>query len=237
MDTTALADEPTVATNTPPTWSELIASRLADAIRFGTRTRSRLGSTEIEAPDFDATDLDTADLDAADVGTTSAGDTTGRSETPDAGTVEQGGRPHPESPDFDHWWLLVAPLAGAIALSAASVLLDHPLRTGASPSGLLAFAVLVPFFLLCVAGTLALFRDASRVHAAGAEWSPNPWHYAVPSAIALTAIRSYPVIRTAGRAEGLVGFLVGTFVVALATASILAGPAYLYRRRKKAARN
>lgn len=227
MDTTVLADEPTVATDTPPTWSELIATRLADVTRFGTRIRSRLRSTETEA----------ADLDAADVGTTSAGETAGAAETPESGTVEQGGRQRPEPPDLDHSWLLVAPLAGALALSAASVLLGYPLRTGTSPSGLLAFAVLTPFFLLCVAATLALFRDASRVRAAGIDWSPNPWGYAVPSAVALTAMRAYPVVEATGRTEELVGFLAGTFVVALAAASILAGPAYLYRRHERVARN
>jgi hypothetical protein len=207
MDTTALADEPTVATNTPPTWSELLASRLADAVEG---TGDATGRSEYGA---------------------------GESEAIEAGVVEGGGRPNPDPPSLDHWWLLVAPLAGAVGLSAASVLFDYPLRTGTSPSGLLAFAVLTPFFLLCVAGTLALFRDASRLSTAGIDWSPNPWHYAVSSAVALTAMRSYPVVRAGGRPEGLVGFLVGTFVVALVAASILAGPVYLYRRRKLIARN
>lgn len=202
MDTTALADEPTVATDTPPTWSELLVQRLA------------------------------AESDLAE--------RSGVAENPEAAerTAEQGGPSWPEPPALDRWWLLVAPLTGAVALSAASVLFEpNPLQTGTSPSGLLAFAVLIPFFLLCVAGTLALVRDATLLRAAETDWSPNPRRYVVPSAVLLTAIRSYPVVQTAGRVEGLVGFLVGTFVVALAAASILAGPAYLYRRRNRVARD
>jgi hypothetical protein len=199
MNTTALADDSAVATDTPPTWSELIARRLADVV-------------------------DPIEDEADDPGTSAGFDR----------TVEQGGRSGSVSPEIDRRWVLVAPLAGAIALTAASSLVEpNPLRTGASASGLLAFAVLIPFFLVCVAGTLALVRDAARLRDAEADWSPNPWHYVAPSAVALAALHAYRVGWRVDGVEEAVGLVVGSLVVALAASSILAGPAYLLARRRR----
>jgi hypothetical protein len=219
MDTTALADEPAVATDAPSWWVELIASRLG-------RGTTAVGDSTVEDQTVEA--KPTVD------GAKAAENATGEKEAFDTGTGGRGGSSGSESLALDRRWVLVAPLAGAIVLSAASWLFDpNPLRTGTSTSGLLAFAVLVPFFLLCVAGTLAVIRDAARLRAAGAEWSPNPWHYVVPSAVVLTAIHTFPAVRSAGGTGELVGFLAGSLVVALAAASILAGPAYLLRRRRR----
>lgn len=217
MDTIALADEPAVATDAPPRWSELIASRLG-----------RGTATTVEDP---TTAEARATVDDATAGVEEA--TEGRKAS-DAGTVQRGGATDPEPLAPARWWVLVAPLAGAVGLSAAAWSFEpNPLRTGTSPSGLLAFAVLIPFFLVCVASTLAVIRDATRLRAAGAEWSPNPWHYVVPSAVVLTAIDAFPVIRSARGTEELIGFLAGSLVVALAASSILAGPAYLLQRRRR----
>lgn len=204
MDTTTLPDEPAVATDTPPTWSEPFTRRLADGLGTGRGEQTRVPNAA-EKP----------------------GEPSGRVE-------ERDGRPRAEPPELDHEWLLVAPLAGAVALTVISALVEpNPLRTGTSPSGLLAFAVLIPFFLVCVAGTLALVRDASAIRAAGLDWSPNPWQYVAPSAAALSVLHAARVVRGSGSVEGIVGVAAGTLVVALATASILAGPAYLLRRRRR----
>jgi hypothetical protein len=223
MDTTALADEPAGATDAPPRWSELIASRLG----HGTAA---------------VADAVVADV-VAEAGTAVEDPTTAESPTQvadatDAETAERGGPSGSESLALDRWWVLVAPLAGAVVLSAASWLFDpNPLRTGTSPSGLLAFAVLIPYFLLCTAGTLTVIRDATRLREAGADWSPNPWRYVVPSAVALAVIRAFSVVRGVERIEESVGFLAGSLVVALVASSILAGPAYLLQRRRRLGRD
>lgn len=203
MDTTTL--EPTfgVATDSP-TRSESTPRRLADSL---TATEDRTD---------DATGETTAE-------TTDTGD----------GTTGRGDRPESDPPALDRWWLLVAPPVCAVGLSAVSWLVDpNPLRTGTSASGLVAFAVLLPFFLLCVGGTLTLIRDAADLGAAEADWSPNPWQYVVPSAAALTALHWYRTVGNAGRIEGAVVFLVGSLVVTLVASSILAGPTYLFQRRR-----
>lgn len=216
METTALADDPAVATDTPPMWSERIARRLADL--DATHPNLTDSETTVKAEITDETN----DAEARD------------REHTEAHASEQGDPSRPESPVLDHWWLLVAPLAGAVVLSSISVLVEpNPLRTGTAPSGLLAFAVLTPFFLLCAAGTLALIRDAVRLRAVEAEWSPNPWHYVAPSAAGLTALHAYRVLWSTGQPEEIVGFVTGTLVVALVAASILAGPAYLFQRRRR----
>lgn len=136
----------------------------------------------------------------------------------------------PAPPTLDKWWLLVAPLAGALVLAPVQILAPELLRTGPSASGLVAFALLVPFFLLCVAGTILIYRDAVALRAAGADWTPNPWLYFVPSALAPTLARAYPLLERVESVDGVVGFAVGTFVVALVASSLLAGPVYLYNR-------
>lgn len=212
MDTTALADEPAVATDAPPRWSELIASRLG----HGTAVEN-LVIAESAVEDTTAAEGTTDSVRGTDERTAQRGDSSGS-----------------ESVALDRWWVLVAPLAGAVALSSVSWLFEpNPLRTGTSASGLLAFAVLIPFFLVCVAGTLAVIRDANRLRAAGAARSPNPWHYVVPSAAVLTAIHALWMVRSTGGTENLVGFLVGSLVITLAASSILAGPAYLLQRRRR----
>lgn len=135
-------------------------------------------------------------------------------------------------PTLDAWWLLAAPLAAALALVPVALLAPGALQTGTTPAGLLAFALLVPFFLLCVAGTVLLYRDATALGAVGAEWTPNPWRYLVPGALALTFARSYPVVQASGSGDELGGFVAGTFVVALVASSLLAGPVYLYDRHR-----
>lgn len=201
MNTTALADDPTVATDALPRWREPIASRLGHE------------TAAVEDP-------------------TPAEDGVEGANVTDYESVERGGPSESDSTAPARWWVLVAPLAGSVVLSAASWAFA-PLRTGTSPSGLVAFAVLIPYFLLCTAGTLALFRDATRLRAAGVEWSPNPWHYAVPSAVALAAVRAVPEGRSVGGTAELVGVLVGSLVVALVASSILAGPVYLLQRRRR----
>lgn len=189
---------------TAPAWSELLGSRLAGSGSLGFAE-----ATESLRGDAERTPVE---------------------EDP----VARSGRPRTEPPRLERRWLLVAPFAGAIGLAAVSAAFDpDPLRTGTSRAGLLAFAVLVPFFWLSVAGTVALVRDAARVRTAAVEWSPNPWRYLAASATVLTLLRAYPVVRSAGGFDGAVGYLAGTFVVALAAASILAGPAYLLRRRRR----
>lgn len=196
-------DGSTVAA-TAPAWSELLGSRLAGPDRL-----EFVGTTE---------DL-LEDAERAPVGEDS---------------LASSRRPRPEPPSLEREWLLVAPLAGALALAGVSAAFDpNPLRTGTSRTGLFAFAVLVPFFWLSVAGTVALVRDAARIRTAAVDWSPYPWRYLGASAAALTLLRAYPVLRNAGSFDGTVGYLAGTFVVALASASILAGPVYLLARRRR----
>jgi uncharacterized membrane protein len=203
MDTTALADEPAVATDTPPTWSESIAQRFALWMQSNATTAERA---------------------------------TGGHDATEAGTPDSTGPADSDSLSLDHRWVLIAPLGGAVVLSAVSWVFDpNPLRTGTAPAGLLAFAALLPFFLVCVAGTLTVLRDAARLRATEANWSPNPWHYVVPSALALAGMHALRTVRRAGGIEEWAGFLAGTLVVALVASSILAGPVYLLQRRRRLA--
>lgn len=209
MDTIHAADGRTIAEGAPA-WSESSANSATDP------TRRRFAEIVDDV-------LADAEREEATAETTAEESRVGRSD-PDG----------PEPADLGRSWVLLAPPVVGVVLWSISVAVDpNPLRTGTSPAGLFAFAVLIPFFLVCVAGTVAIYRDAARLRATAADWSPNPWHYLVPSAAALVVVRGSLVAQRAGRVEGTVGFLVGTFVVALAASSILAGPAYLLQRHRR----
>ncbi|WP_232687101.1 hypothetical protein [Halobacterium zhouii] len=95
-----------------------------------------------------------------------------------------------------------------------------------------AYALLVPYFLLGVAGTRWLYEDATRLRASGADWRPNPWHYVGGGGAVLALYYLVPVVNGGGPATGVVAYLAGGFVLSLALSSVVAGPVYVLRRQR-----
>lgn len=95
-----------------------------------------------------------------------------------------------------------------------------------------AYALLVPYFLLGVAGTQWLYEDATRLTAASADWQPNPWYYVLGGGVVLELYYLVPVLSGAGPRTGVVAYLAGGFVLALALSSVVAGPVYAFQRRR-----
>jgi len=91
--------------------------------------------------------------------------------------------------------------------------------------------VLVPYFLVGLAGTLWLFHDAEQRADAGADWQPNPWLYVLGGACVLELYYLVPVLRGAVDPP-VVPYLTGGFVVAVFLSAVVSGPVYLLARRR-----
>jgi hypothetical protein len=158
-------------------------------------------------------------------------------------------RTEPDETDVDHAtarandsdrfvyreWLLFAPLAIATAYVPLVVVLGQDvLDTGQGGlAGARALALLALFLVVSVEATVHLFDDATRGRKE-TDWHPNPWLYIVVCGLVVTGalvgryiLLDIPITRP-------IPFVGGTVIVGLAMSSVLAGPVYAYRRRKKA---
>ncbi|WP_232700731.1 hypothetical protein [Halobacterium wangiae] len=147
---------------------------------------------------------------------------------------EYGRDPGASSDTLDEFaWLAFAPFALTLVGLAAGLLFGFELfdtGTAGAPT-LLPYVVLVPYFLVGLAGTLWLFRDARRLAATGADWQPNSWLYVLGGACVLELYYLVPVIR--GEVEPpVVPYLAGGFVLAVLLSAVVAGPVYLLVRRR-----
>jgi len=119
-------------------------------------------------------------------------------------------------------WLAIAPLALTVVGLAAGLLFGFQLfDTGTAGSAtLLPYVVLVPYFLVGLAGTLWLFHDAEQRADAGADWQPNPWLYVLGGACVLELYYLVPVLRGAVDPP-VVPYLTGGFVVAVFLSAVV----------------
>ena len=116
---------------------------------------------------------------------------------------------------------------GVVALIAGGAVFD----TGRPwPAGAVAFALLGFLFVVAGYGTVSVHDDARRVTRSRVDWRPNPWRYITAGAVALTGLQAVR-FAVAGRVvPDPVPVYAGTFVVALAVSSLVAGPLYLLQR-------
>jgi len=176
-----------------------------------------------------AADASTSDRERAVTAASTSG--TDREQTRDVGGP--GDDPRASGDGAAHAWLAVLPFAATLLGVAAGAVFGFGVYATADAGGLslLPYAVLVPYFLAGVAGTLWLFEDASRLAAADADWQPDPWPYVLGGALALEAVVAAPVL-VDGVTGSVVPALAGGFVVAALLSSVVAGPVYLLARRR-----
>lgn len=131
-------------------------------------------------------------------------------------------------------WLALLPALATLAGLAVGAAFGFGVFDTATPGAqrAVAYAVLVPYFLLGVAGTLWLYEDATRLADADANWQPGPWRYVVGGGLALELYYLLPVLAGRGPDSGVVAYLAGGFVLALLLSSVVAGPVYLLQRRR-----
>ena len=130
-------------------------------------------------------------------------------------------------------WLAVAPFVLTVVGIAAGLLFGfQTFDTGTAENAtLLPYVVLVPYFLVGLAGTLWLVRDAQQLADAGADWQPNPWLYVLGGACVLELYYLAPAVH--GDVEPpVVPYLAGGFVLATLLSAVAAGPVYLFARRR-----
>lgn len=167
-----------------------------------------------------------------------AGTTGGTDGVGDHGEREGAGRDaDPRSPDDTarFAWLAVLPAVATLAGIGVGLVVGFDVfdTTTPGPSRLYAYALLVPYFLLGVAGTRWLVEDATRLAAAGAAWQPNPWYYVLGGGLVLELYYLLPVLAGSGPATADAAYLVGGFVVSLLLSSVVAGPVYVLQRRRR----
>ena len=145
---------------------------------------------------------------------------------------ERGPNARGESRD-EFAWLAVAPFALTVAGLLAGLAFGFGVfDTGtAGNADLSPYALLVPYFLVGLAGTLWVYRDAEHRATAGAGWQPNPWGYVLGGAAVLELYFLAPVLR--GEIEPpVIPYLAGGFVLATLLSAVVAGPVYLLARRR-----
>jgi len=127
-------------------------------------------------------------------------------------------------------WLAIAPFVLTVVGLVAGLVFGFGVfeTTAANVSP---YAVLVPYFLVGLAGTLWIYHDADDLAAADADWQPNPWLYVLGGGCVLELYYLAPVLR--GDVEPpVVPYLAGGFVVATLLSAVVAGPVYLFVRRR-----
>lgn len=129
-------------------------------------------------------------------------------------------------------WLAVLPLAATLLGVGVGAVFGFGVFDTGTPGDvdLLPYVVLVPYFLVGLAGTLWLFEDAQRLAASAADWQPNPWAYVLGGGLVLELVVAAPVLR-GDLTTGVVSYLAGGFVLAALFSSVVAGPVYLLARR------
>ena len=162
---------------------------------------------------------------------TSTATKTDREQTRDVGG--RGDDPHASADGAAHAWLAVLPFVATLLGLAVGAVFGFGVYATAGAGGvtLLPYAVLVPYFIAGLAGTLWLFEDASRLAAADADWQPNPWPYVLGGGLVLEAAVAAPVLAD-GVTGSVVPALAGGFVVAALLSSVVAGPVYLLARHR-----
>lgn len=150
------------------------------------------------------------------------------------GDCEFGRGPGARSESHDQYsWLAVAPFVLTVVGLVTGLLFGFGVfdtGTAANPT-LLPYAFLVPYFLVGLAGTLWVYRDAERLAAADADWRPNPWLYVLGGACVLELYYLVPAVR-GGVEPPVVPYLAGGFVLAVLLSAVVAGPVYLFARRR-----
>lgn len=165
-----------------------------------------------------------------DGGRTSAAADVGRADA----DREFGRGPSARSESYDEFsWLAVAPFVLTVVGLVAGLLFGFGIfDTGTTGDAtLLPYAILVPYFLVGLAGTLWIYRDAERVADSNADWRPNPWLYVLGGACTLELYYLAPVVR-GGVEPPVVPYLAGGFVLAVLLSAVVTGPVYLFVRRR-----
>lgn len=136
-------------------------------------------------------------------------------------------------PTAEYAWLAVLPFVATLVGLVVGAVLGFDVFDTGSPGAvnLLPYAFLVPYFLVGLAGTLWLFRDASRLAAADADWQPIPWVFVLAGATVLELVVAVPVLR-GELTSGVVPYLAGGYVLAGVLSSVVVGPVYLLLRRR-----
>lgn len=130
--------------------------------------------------------------------------------------------------------VLLAPLALATAYAiVAAVIGFETFDTGSGGvTGALAFGLLGALLLVSGWTTARLYDDARWIAARSLDWTPNPWSYVLGGAATLVLLRVLELVVLESTVQRPALYLAGNALVALALASVVAGPAYALRRER-----
>ncbi|WP_440989116.1 hypothetical protein [Haloarchaeobius baliensis] len=131
-------------------------------------------------------------------------------------------------------WLLLAP--AALALSYLPLVLAFGQELLYSTRGgephLLGFALMAALVGVAATATGHLFDDAKHV-AETTDWSPNPTHYTVAGTAVVTVALVGRVLFLDGTIARPAEFVGGVVIVSVLLSSVVAGPIYVFRRRRR----
>lgn len=131
-------------------------------------------------------------------------------------------------------WLLLAP--AALALSYLPLVLAFGQELLYSTRGgephLVGFGLMAALVGVAAMATGHLYDDAKHLSEA-TDWSPNPTHYTVAGTVVVTAALVGRVLLLDGTIARPAEFVGGVVIVSLLLSSVVAGPAYVFRRRRR----
>lgn len=132
----------------------------------------------------------------------------------------------------DQWAWGVLPAALTLAgFAVAAVVGADVFVPGRSPLGAIVYLVLVPYYLVGVAGTVWVTRALAARRPAARTWLTTPAVYVAGGALVMETYFVATLGSTGLSGGRAAAYLAGRFFVSLPVASVVAGPLYLLASR------
>lgn len=131
-------------------------------------------------------------------------------------------------------WLLLAPAALALSYLPLVLLFGQELlySTRGGEPNLLGFGLMAALVGVATIATGHLYDDAKHVDET-TDWSPNPIHYTAAGTVVVTAALVARALLFDGSMARPVEFVGGVVIVSVLLSSVVAGPIYVFRRRRR----
>lgn len=131
-------------------------------------------------------------------------------------------------------WLLLAPAAIALTYLPLVLVFGQELlySTRGGEPHLLGFGLMAALVGVAATATGHLYDDAKHV-AETSDWSPNPMHYTATGTVIVTAALVGRVLLLDGTIARPAEFVGGVVIVSVLLSSVVVGPVYVFRRRRR----